>query len=278
MNLNGTTWKFNSTITLPSCYPSCDQLLIGVEDPGSDANVISVNNTPCIYMLITFRDNALESIGAYPDNESVLFMYFTGDGWTYDTFTFADDIETIGAFEPDRETFEAWLLENATQQQQISLTGTTWVFNDSISLDDIADRRINVTFTCQEDGDPHNFYGFYASGLNPSVLELSYLLSQNSGETVYYASMNHWTDDYLKTVTFTGEPSSEDAAVLVAWLQANAKLNLPSYIVGGNNLRDVADAIREKINSQSQLVFPAGFVTGINSIETKAPSATGVSF
>lgn len=77
-----------------------------------------------------------------------------------------------------------------------------------------------------------------------------------------------WTNEAYKTLEFDTAPTGE----LLAWLQKNAdKQSEPEYLTLKSELTSVADAIRTKGGTSAQLVYPAGFVSAIQAIQTGVP-------
>ena len=77
-----------------------------------------------------------------------------------------------------------------------------------------------------------------------------------------------WTNEAYKTLEFDTAPTGE----LLAWLQKNAdKQSEPEYLTLKSELTSVADAIRAKGGTSAQLVYPVGFVSAIQAIQTGSP-------
>lgn len=63
-------------------------------------------------------------------------------------------------------------------------------------------------------------------------------------------------------------------ANLIAWLEANAEQQIPDidYLTTTSELTSVANAIRTKGGTSASLVYPAGFVTAIQSLPSATPT------
>lgn len=89
-----------------------------------------------------------------------------------------------------------------------------------------------------------------------------------SSPTVYSVSGAGWTDERFKTIEFLeGEVLSDED---YAWMETMGEfvevVEDELYLVTREELEDVADAIRAKSGTQSELEFPSGFVTEIQNI------------
>lgn len=71
-------------------------------------------------------------------------------------------------------------------------------------------------------------------------------------------------DDAYRKLTFDTSPTGD----LLAWLKANATLQVVEYLTTDADLIKVANAIRAKGGTTAKLSFPDGFVQAINSIPT----------
>ena len=78
---------------------------------------------------------------------------------------------------------------------------------------------------------------------------------------------NRWTfkDEAYRTLEFDTAPTGD----LLTWLQANADKQVDTeYLTRKSELTSVADAIRAKGGTSAPLVYPAGFVSAIQTIQT----------
>lgn len=74
-----------------------------------------------------------------------------------------------------------------------------------------------------------------------------------------------WDNEAYKTLEFDTTPTGE----LLAWLQKNADKQVDTeYLTRKSELTSIADAIREKGGTSDSLVYPDGFVTAIQAIQT----------
>lgn len=74
-----------------------------------------------------------------------------------------------------------------------------------------------------------------------------------------------FTDEAYRTLIFYTSPTGN----LLTWLQANADKQVDTeYLTRKSELTSVADAIRAKGGTSAQLVYPAGFVSAIQTIQT----------
>ena len=71
-------------------------------------------------------------------------------------------------------------------------------------------------------------------------------------------------NEAYRKLTFDTPPTG----ALLAWLQANATLQVVEYLTTDTDLIKVANAIRAKSGTTAKLSFPDGFVQAINSIPT----------
>ena len=140
-----------------------------------------------------------------------------------------------------------------------------WVIKDTAPVDE-ASRTLNQTnilFTSD------NKRGTYISIYDPSgsaaVLAYGNIgdvagLEMVSGDTAFT-----WVNEAYKTLEFDTAPIGE----LLAWLQKNADKQVGTeYLTNTAELTAIANAIREKGGTAAQLVYPAGFVSAIQAIQT----------
>ena len=74
-----------------------------------------------------------------------------------------------------------------------------------------------------------------------------------------------FTDEAYRTLKFDTAPTGD----FLAWLQSNAeKQPDPEYLTRKSELMELADAIRAKGGTSAQLVYPTGFVSAIQAIQT----------
>lgn len=93
--------------------------------------------------------------------------------------------------------------------------------------------------------------------------------SQQSSDLVYqtFEPPYGWGSNNSRTLTITGGTDVTNST-LIAWLKANCVSPL-EYITCTNELTDLADAIRAKTSTSSQLTYPSGYVSAINGISVK---------
>lgn len=157
----------------------------------------------------------------------------------------------------------------------MTLNGTTWVFKDVLDLTGFADvlckdgNNQNIPFFSCGNTEYKGITGVY----NPSTgaaMEIDYT-SSNENEVVAYDSTasTKWKNSDYKTITFFQEPNSGQVSDFIKWLCANATQTWPTlgnYVVAGNDLRNIANALRGKAGTTDSLTFPDGFLSVINSI------------
>lgn len=85
-----------------------------------------------------------------------------------------------------------------------------------------------------------------------------------------------WGNSANRTLTITGG-SDVTNATLIAWFKANCVSPL-EYFTCTDELTDLADAIRAKTSTSSQLTYPSGYVSAINGISAKHLTSYGASF
>lgn len=143
---------------------------------------------------------------------------------------------------------------------------TTWIFHDTITAAEVEIYGSDL-FTCAD----NNVYKAISFSAAPNM---SYTNNVGgTGKRVY--KNGAWVSSEYKEVTFMREPDYyyPDEATFMTWLEANATqipINDPRLTVSRFDLEDLADAIRSRTGGSSPLVFPAGFVSGIESIGDQA--------
>ena len=145
----------------------------------------------------------------------------------------------------------------------MDLTGTTWLLNAQ------PDTSVRITPSV---GSGHLFIsnGIYYGKMD--IVSPTILYGHGTDDSVYdssgTASFTGWRAEVYRIVAFVDEPETDKSA-FETWLTNNAVPYTPpsgNYIVSGNDLGDIADAIRAKTGSSSDLEFPTGFINGIGSI------------
>lgn len=87
------------------------------------------------------------------------------------------------------------------------LTGTTWVGNNSLSID-FGVNTYNINFTS-------NNVNYTSITLNGVQVNIRY------NSTTVYDDFNNWTNNEYKTIQITGGTDATNSN-LISWLQANA--------------------------------------------------------
>lgn len=102
--------------------------------------------------------------------------------------------------------------------------------------------------------------------------------SQQSSDLVYqtFDPPYGWGSNNSRTLTITGGTDVTNST-LIAWLKANCVSPL-EYITCTDELTNLADAIRAKTSTSSQLTYPSGYVTAINGISVKHVTSYSVPF
>ena len=143
-----------------------------------------------------------------------------------------------------------------------------WVIKDTAPVDE-ASRTLNQTnilFTSD------NKRGTYISIYDPSG-SAAVLVYGNIGdvagmELVSGDTAFTWVNEAYKALEFDTAPTGE----LLAWLQKNADKQVDTeYLTNTAELTAIANAIREKGGTSAQLVYPTGFVSAIQAIQTGVP-------
>ena len=97
------------------------------------------------------------------------------------------------------------------------LTGTTWVFNDIITINDNYSWDINFISN-------NTNFAFIKHSTSFSGI-LNYLDGEQNSTGVYAG--NRWRNEAYKTITITGGTGAT-STTLISWLQANATLQTPT--------------------------------------------------
>ena len=154
------------------------------------------------------------------------------------------------------------------------LKGTTWLFNSTLDLTTNPPptgylfSNDNGLFTC--DSVTYTTISFLTAMGSSIIEEVDYISSQSS-VTVYTSS---WANSKYKTITFIDEIDGIFPDGVLAqfetWLKSNATKtdDENSYLVSGDSLISIANAIRSKSGGTSPLSFPYGFQSGLYDIVT----------
>lgn len=139
----------------------------------------------------------------------------------------------------------------------------TWIIKDTAPVDEASwPLSVDIAFTSHG-----NYYTGIEIGSFPTGNFLRYTISE--GGVIDIASFTDgspfvWYDDAYKTLVFDTAPTGD----LLTWLQKNADKYDQEYLTRKSELTSVADAIRAKSGTSDPLVYPNGFVTAIQSIDT----------
>ena len=139
----------------------------------------------------------------------------------------------------------------------------TWIIKDTAPVDE-ASQSLSVDIAFTSHGG--NYYTGIEIGSFPAGNFLRYT---TEGGAIDIASFTDgspfvWYDDAYKMLVFDTAPTGD----LLTWLQKNADKSDPEYLTRKSELTSIANAIRAKSGTSAQLVYPDGFVTAIQSIDT----------
>ena len=139
----------------------------------------------------------------------------------------------------------------------------TWIIKDTAPVDEASwSLSVDIAFTSHG--------GSYYTGIEIGSFPAgNFLRYTTEGGAIDIASFTYgspfvWYDDAYKTLVFDTAPAGD----LLTWLQKNADKSDPEYLTRKSELTSVADAIRAKGGTTDPLVYPDGFVTAIQSIDT----------
>ena len=137
----------------------------------------------------------------------------------------------------------------------------TWIIKDNAPVDG-ASRELSA----QQCSFTSNGSKFSSISIVENPGEEVYVLTYDTFEV---AGSGHtafvWVNEAYKTLEFDTAPTGE----LLAWLQKNADEQADTeYLTRKSELTSIANAIRAKGKTSAQLVYPDGFVTAIQSIDT----------
>lgn len=147
----------------------------------------------------------------------------------------------------------------------------TWIIKDAAPVD-TASYTLNQTDILFVSGS-ESFTGIRVNTISDGVYLTYYKGSTRNQVASYVVSSENvgfsWGDIKYKTLTFDTTPTG----ALSAWLQKNAYKQI-EYLTKTSDLISVANAIRAKGDTTVQLVYPDGFVSAIQDIETTKPEQT----
>lgn len=141
----------------------------------------------------------------------------------------------------------------------------TWIIKDTAPVDEASwPLSVDIAFTSHG-----SHYTGIEIGSFPTGNFLRYTISGGAVDIASFTDGSPfvWYDDANKTLVFDTAPTGE----LLAWLQKNADKYDPEYLTRQSELTKVASAIREKGGTSAPLVYPTGFVSAIQAIQTGAP-------
>lgn len=137
------------------------------------------------------------------------------------------------------------------------LTGTTWVFKDTLT------KYTGSTVSLRFNSFSISFNSLLFSG--SSIWRMEY--HNDSTTTSVYVSNSGWVNDGWKTITITGG-NGATSSNFITWLEANATQvqDVVLYTTTTEELTAIANAIRNKTGSQSNIEYPDGFITEISNL------------
>ena len=161
-----------------------------------------------------------------------------------------------------------------------SLSGTSWQFKNELNAQGyISVSAINDNGTLfTSNGNNYDCLAFGYSSSNGT--KLYFRATGEQSMTVVYDS-NGWSNSAYKQITFSAEPTDfSDEDDFMDLLESNTvsqEQGTQNYIVSGDDLTAIADAIRAKSGGNSPLEFPSGFNTaigGLSVLDTSDATAT----
>ena len=142
----------------------------------------------------------------------------------------------------------------------------TWVIKDAAPVD-AASRELS-TQQCSFTSNEQKFSSIsIVEAAEVAVYILTYDNFEVAGAEVGLGSYEFYWDgnEAYKTLEFDTAPTGE----LLAWLQKNADKQVDTeYLTRKSELTSVANAIRAKGGTTAQLIYPDGFVSAIQDIQT----------
>lgn len=137
-----------------------------------------------------------------------------------------------------------------------NLTGTTWVFKNTLT------KYTGSSVSLQFNSFSTSFNTLSFSGSS------TWRMEYNNGSTTVsvYVSNSGWANDGWKTITITGGTNATSSS-LITWFEANAtQVREIAYTTTTEELTSIANAIRSKTGSQSNIKYPDGFITEISNL------------
>lgn len=147
------------------------------------------------------------------------------------------------------------------------LSGTTWLFHETIDFSDITytssnsmfeNRRFNIRFF-----EPTSIYATTYIEISKSK-STGFCSMTYGGTSAFIERTGVWSNKLRREITIDSGADVTNQE-LIAFLQKNAELR-DFYKVSKTDLCAVADAIRAKTGTTDPLDFPNGFISAISSI------------
>ena len=168
----------------------------------------------------------------------------------------------------------------------MNLQGTIWRFKNQIEMPPIP--TISVTNPNQEYLSGRNLFTTINNEAYKTLSVKTMIVYANGSDSadinnVYNVNGSKaWKDEAYRTITFYKNAEIEftpNEETFLEWLTSNATqiqtTTIPKYIVPGEKIRSVADALRMKTYTTAAMTFPDGFVSTIDSIvDTTDATAT----
>jgi len=156
-----------------------------------------------------------------------------------------------------------------------TLKGTSWYFNDKISLPN--EFSYNINFVREMSNTVYNKIECYT---NKNVKQLRYW-SKSYGDIKAYYKASYppygmvWNNKHIRAISITGGEDAENQQ-LISWIQENSNPYTPLYKTWHVAITETANAIREKTGESSEIAWKEeyGFRDAIRNIP-KGTDTTG---
>jgi len=218
-DLTNTKWVFNNSISL-----SFGQYNINYESDGSTFDILNVTSSYLSYDLA--GDTSQQA-------------YFNS-AWTNQAYRI---IEITGGNDVTNSTLIQWLEANATQVTIDDLTGTTWLFNDTVNIEGYGGSW-DIIFN-------HGDGMYVGIGIPGYVIDYN---TNGNDYTAYYD--NAWVDETYKTIEITGGTDVTNVE-FIAWLEGNATQSIEPVVTDLTNTKWL-------IKKPSEWVNPFSSATSFN--------------
>lgn len=209
-DLTGTKWVINDGLDPSSFVSKYNGWQINFKSNGNDYTAFGLqyDDGDIVSTGIIYYPPSLNWV-AHQEDSSPYFVRFSNKAYR--------TIEIIDGTDATNATLIKWLSKNAIQIPVADLTGTTWVFNDSLNfpLDDV-----DYSIDFKSNNTDFNLLSLTERDVTGEG-GYAWLLFYGNSDDYLRVYLDEWEDVNYKTIEITGGTDATNSD-LILWLQNNA--------------------------------------------------------